>query len=136
MSKSDITVRQVVEAAIEVCKERGEDFVYQRVPVPGSVSTACRYSADGGKTGHCLFGSALIDKLGVEWGKDWEGQPIYMVLLHIGVCSWSDAYGVNLVDTLSQVQADQDLGCPYGELLPRLEDALASLDRTNVLQHA
>lgn len=117
MNDKQITVQDVAKAALEVIDDRGDDFVYEPREVSYAFNPTCRYSDDGGETGSCLFGAALIDKLGVKYDPSWEGQPIGMLLSGLGV----PTFWPNSSHDLDDIQASQDSASPYGELRSRLE---------------
>lgn len=111
------TEKDVAKAALKVIDKRGDDFVY--IPERDG---QCAYSEDGGVTGSCIFGAALIEELGFEYSFDWEGSSIYSLLEDktlvgdkLDVTAWLN------VETLSTVQVRQDGGDTYGLLRDYLE---------------
>lgn len=114
-----ITAQQFKDAVLDVLNERGDDFVYEPPKYnsddfPGD----CAYSADGGKTGSCLFGAALIEKLGIPYSPSWEGANIVVLINSPG-----EEYPnrITILDADATLRGDaysaqftQDNGKPYG----------------------
>lgn len=121
-----ITLNDVIRATFEVLEERGDDFRYEPQGDTESVGKGCVYSADGGKTGSCLFGAALIDKLGMEYDPQWE-QPLSIqdVLTDLGI-PFTDEVGY----ALENAQGKQDVGNRYRDVRRGLS---AALDEIGVL---
>lgn len=122
---AEITAEALVAATFEVLEERGDDFVYVKEgPDVGYADVAgegsCVYSADGGETGSCLFGKALIEKLGVEYHTYWEDRPIQSVLEDL----LTREDHLRVAAKLGHAQASQDGGKPYGEVKDYLRAAL------------
>lgn len=118
-----ITINDVIRATFEVLDERGGDFKYEPQGNTESPSNGCVYSADGGKTGSCLFGAALIDKLGVDYDPQWE-QPLSIqdVLNDLGI-PFTDEVGY----ALENAQSQQDTGNPYREVWRTLSEGLEEI---------
>lgn len=113
---------EFINAVREVLAERGPDFVYDSSATPDET---CRYSEDGGETGSCLFGAALIDKLHVPYLESWEGAPIYAVirqdLPQQGVIIHPDP---ELMQVLGATQELQDRDYNYFVVMRAFEDGL------------
>lgn len=118
------TLSDLIGAVREVLDERGDGFRYQSPSVanPEWTGPTCVYSIDG-ETGSCLFGVALIEKLGVPYDPDWEERGIRNVLHdNVGLrYDWDDE---TVLEALADAQDNQDWGAPYGTVRRVFEDRL------------
>ena len=116
MTTATPTLNELLDAVAAVIEDRGPDFRYEGFkpndePVETENDQVCFYSEDAGVTGSCVFGAAFIEKLGIEWGEDWEGRAI---------SDLADSLGLTLTGSedalLDKLQATQDAGKPYSEV--------------------
>ena len=126
----ELTVDDVIEATFAVLEERGPEYVYEKEGVNQWGDPTCKYSVDGGKTGSCLFGAALIEKLGVPYDPSWDangGLGIDNLLGRLIPGAHSD----NRLMSLGGAQGNQDDSVRYGVVRERLETSLRAHGTTS-----
>lgn len=109
ITEDDRRIVASIRAAIE---QRGPEYVYderQEFENPyGGISRGCVYSADGGKTGSCVIGKALIEGMGIPYDPKWEG----VVAVALAGNGLLEKVGLNLspgvADAARVAQARQD----------------------------
>lgn len=110
-----ITDGEFVKAVTAVFDKRGPLYVYN--PPEGA---SCKYSVDGGDTGSCLFGAAIIDELGLGHGYDsdaWEGAPVtYFINGNLSIEGVVFDVGHKVREAAFQAQTSQDNGARYDEV--------------------
>lgn len=122
-------IHDLIRATYQVLLESGDDYTYQP-PTRRHRLAPCVYSADGGKTGSCLLGRALIDHLGVEytyWDNSDDTSIVAVVddvLVPDGTFEY-DQYSQTqraALGVLEDVQYMQDNGAEYGKIRAYMED--------------
>lgn len=110
---------QILEIIREIVEEVGPDFVYEKRPTPPNYtsrmhSEVCLYIYENRPD--CIVGK-ILHRLGVsiEDLQRMEGQS--PVALRKYVDSESIGIDFSMTDSLSNIQACQDRGTPYGEVL-------------------
>lgn len=123
------TEHELIQALRDVIEDRGPDFVYVGIddhPMQaGYAENQCYYSEDNGKTGHCLFGCALIEKLDVNYDSGWENLGIRDVLAMVD--EYQGRCDSELLDVFNNTQGAQDKGLPYEDVLETLEAGLLQI---------
>lgn len=125
-----ITFDAIVEDLRAIIAEKGEDFVYEPVPVPGEsgwADTTCVYFNPADNSPSCIVGhwvakrgvpaEVVIDRGLNEWTNT---GSLIQDLEHGGTLPHVTTVGTDL---LASVQHLQDRGVPWGEALSRALDA-------------
>lgn len=121
----ELTVDDVIEATFAVLEERGPEYVCQKEGTNQWGDPACKYSVDGGETGSCLFGAALIEKLGIAYSSIWDREGGFTIdnLLRRLI---SGAGADDRIYDLGTAQGEQDRGLRYETVRKNLERRLAN----------
>ena len=114
-----VTFDQVVEKLNEAVQERGPDYVY--VGPEGDRAVCLNWHEEQKEPG-CIVG-VVFHKLGFDWAHEMNYSSGYQLdtmtasslLVHLKACGWQfDDYG-KIDSLLSEIQAKQDRGVPWGE---------------------
>ncbi len=132
MTKRPITVRRVTNAIRKAVREKGEDYVYEKVAIPQSIGgfsdgSDCAYAVYDLATEKpvapsCIVGHVLVT-LGVPLTRlsNMEGNNIYGIrgdLLALG-------FPEEVLPALAEAQIVQDEGGTWGDALATYEEALS-----------
>jgi hypothetical protein len=114
--------QRLIDAIRAAINDRGLDYVYnERTKIPGYEFETCVYSVNGGMTGSCVIGKALIDHIGVGYNPNWEGEGARQVLRELGPELFISA---EVRRAAGAAQVSQDTSHPYETVLAKFNIAL------------